>query len=175
LSLLAPLADRVTDKLPANFSVAGLIHLALPNAHIVHVRREAVDTCFSCYTNLFSHGLEFSYDLGELGRHYRAYESLMEHWRRILPEGAMLEVQYEDLVADFEVQARRIVDYCGLEWDSRCLSFYETKRAVRTASAAQVRRPLFSSSIGRWRPYNEQLRPLLDALERDPAKDGCSP
>ena len=175
LSLLAPLADRVTDKLPANFSVAGLIHLALPNAHIVHVRREPMDTCFSCYTNLFSHGLKFSYDLGELGRHYRAYESVMEHWRRILPEGAMLEVQYEDLVADFEVQARRIVDYCGLEWDSRCLSFYETKRAVRTASAAQVRRPLFSSSIGRWRPYNEQLRPLLDALECDPAKDGGSP
>jgi tetratricopeptide (TPR) repeat protein len=172
---LAPLADHITDKLPANFSIAGLLHLALPGAHIVHVRRDPVDTCFSCYANLFSHGLEFTYDLGELGRHYRAYASLMEHWRRILPEGAMLEVQYEDLVADFKPQARRIVDYCGLEWDARCLSFYETKRAVRTASAAQVRRPLFSSSIGRWRPYKEQLRPLLDALECKPQKDGGSP
>ena len=175
LGLLAPLADRITDKLPANFSNAGLIHLALPQAHIIHVRRDPVATCFSCYTNLFSQGLEFSYDLSELARHYRAYESLMEHWRRVLPQGAMLEVQYEDLVADFEAQARRIVDTCGLEWDARCLKFYETKRAVRTASAAQVRRPLFNSSIGRWRPYQEQLRPLFDALECDPAKDSASP
>jgi len=172
---LAPQADRITDKLPANFSLVGLIHLALPNSHIIHLRRDPVDTCFSCYTNLFSHGLEFTYNLGELARHYRAYKLLMEHWRAVLPEGAMLEVQYEDLVADFETQARRIVEYCGLEWDAHCLSFYETKRAVRTASAAQVRRPLFSSSIGRWRPYKEQLRPLLDALECDPAKDGGSP
>jgi tetratricopeptide (TPR) repeat protein len=175
LRALAPLADRVTDKLPANFSNAGLIHLVLPNARIIHVRRDPVDTCFSCYTNLFSRGLEFTYDLGELGRHYRAYDLLMEHWRRVLPEGVMLEVQYEDLVADFAAQARRIVDYCGLEWDARCLSFHETQRAVRTASAAQVRRPLFSSSIGRWRPYKEQLRPLLDALASDPVKDGGSP
>ena len=175
LGSLAPLADRITDKLPANFSVAGLIHLALPHAHIIHVRRDPVDTCFSCYTNLFSRGFEFTYDLGELGRHYRAYESLMEHWRRVLPEGAMLEVQYEDLVADFEAQARRILAYCGLEWDEHCLSFHKTERAVRTASAGQVRRPLFSSSVGRWRPYKEQLRPLLDALGCDPAKDSASP
>ena len=170
----APLADRITDKLPANFSFAGLIHLALPNAHIIHLRRNPVDTCFSCYANLFPHGLEFTYELGELGRHYRAYESLMDHWRAVLPEGAMLEVRYENLVADFETQARRIVEYCGLEWDEHCLSFHETKRAVRTASAGQVRRPLFSTSIGRWRPYKEMLRSLLDALQYDPAEDDRS-
>ncbi len=170
LPALASPADRITDKLPANFSIAGLIHLALPNARIIHVRRDPMDTCFSCYANLFSRGLEFTYDLGELGRHYRAYESLMDHWRRVLPGGAMLEVQYEDLVADFEAQARRIVDYCGLAWDARCLAFHETQRAVRTASAAQVRRPLFSHAIGRWRPYEPWLRPLLEALERNRAR-----
>jgi len=168
----APLADRITDKLPFNFSVVGLIHLALPKARIIHVRRDPVDTCFSCYTNLFSQGLEFTYDLEELGRYYCAYQSLMKHWHRVLPEVAMLEVQYEELVLDFEAHARLIVDYCGLEWDARCLVFHKTKRAIRTASAAQVRRPLFSSSIGRWLPYREQLRPLLDVLGDDPAKDG---
>ena len=93
----------------------------------------------------------------------------MDHWRRVLPPGAMLEVQYEGLVADFETQARRIIEYCGLDWDARCLRFHETQRAVRTASAAQVRRPLFSHAIGRWRPYEQWLQPLLDALERNQA------
>lgn len=175
LHSLAPDADRITDKLPANFSRVGVIHLTLPQARIIHVRRDPVDTCYSCYANLFSQGLEYTYDLGELGRHYRAYEALMENWRRVLPEGAMLEVQYEEMVADFETQARRIVAYCGLEWDGRCLNFHETDRAVRTASAGQVRLPLFASSIGRWRPYAEQLRPLLDALGRDWERDRGSP
>lgn len=167
LRALAPLADRITDKLPFNFSLAGLIHLVLPNARIIHLRRDPVDTCFSCYANLFSQGIEFSNDLGELGRHYRAYQRLMAHWRCVLPQEAMLEVQYEELVGDFEAQSRRIVDYCGLEWDTHCLSYHETKRAVRTASSAQVRRPLFKSSIGRWLPYKKQLQPLLDALGDD--------
>ena len=169
---LAPSADRIIDKLPFNFGILGLIHLVLPKARIIHLRRDPVDTCFSCYANLFSQGIEFSNDLGELGRYYRAYQRLMAHWRRVLPQGAMLEVQYEELVADFETQSRRIVDYCGLEWDANCLLYYETKRAVRTASAAQVRQPLFSNSIGRWLPYKQQLQPLLDALKGKPAIDG---
>lgn len=167
----APEAERITDKLPANFSLAGLIHLALPNARIIHVQRDPMDTCYSCYANLFSQGMEFAYDLGELGRHYRAYERLMGHWRAVLPEGAMLDVQYEDLVADFEAQARRIVAYCALPWDDRCLSFYETKRAVRTASAAQVRRPVYASSVGRWHPYRAKLGPLVAALAGEPQPD----
>jgi len=164
LAALAPQASRITDKLPANFRHLGLIRLALPKARIIHVRRDPVDTCFSCYTKLFASGLNYTYDLGELGRYYKAYEALMGHWRVVLPAGAMLEVQYETLVADFEAGARRIVEFCGLDWDERCLRFYETKRAVRTMSEFQVRRPVFASSIGRWRAYEQWLSPLLDAL-----------
>ncbi|MBU6297019.1 MAG: sulfotransferase [Alphaproteobacteria bacterium] len=160
----APQAERIVDKLPANFRLIGLIHLALPKARIIHIRRDPMDTCFSCYAKLFINSLEYSCDLGELGRYYRAYEGLMAHWRRVLPEGAMLEVQYEELVSDFEAQARRIVGYCGLDWDARCLSFHSTERPVHTASAAQVRRPLFQSSVGRWKPYAEWLAPLREAL-----------
>ncbi len=164
LKAMAPRADRVIDKLPSNFMLCGLIHLALPAARIIHVRRDPVDTCFSCYANLFSQGIYYSYDLGELGRYYRAYEALMDHWRDVLPQGAMLEVQYEDLVANFETEARRIIAYCGLDWDARCLSFHKTERVVHTLSAAQVRLPLYQSSIGRAAPYRQWLAPLIDAL-----------
>jgi len=170
---LAPTAERITDKMPSNFRFVGLIHLALPNARIIHVRRDPIDTCLSCYSKIFTGDQPFSYDLGELGRFYRAYEALMAHWRRVLPEGAMIEVQYEELVADFEKQARRIVDYCGLAWDERCLAFHETKRPVLTASAVQVRQPLYRSAVGKWRPYAALLAPLLDALgSEDTTEDG---
>src|SRR6516225_2110522 len=106
----------------------------------------------------------FTYDLGELGGYYRAYQKLMEHWRHVLPPGVMLDVQYEELVIDFEEQARRIVTHCGLEWDDCCLSFYEKQRPVKTASVVQVRQPVYRSSVGRWRPDNHLLRPLLEAL-----------
>jgi len=164
LSALAPQAKRITDKLPANFRHLGLIRLALPKARIIHVRRDPLDTCFSCYTKLFRSGLNYTYDLSELGHYYKAYASLMAHWRGVLPEAAILEVQYEALVADFESGARRIVEFCGLHWDERCLRFYETRRAVRTLSEFQVRRPVFSSSIGRWRAYEPWLSPLFEAL-----------
>jgi tetratricopeptide (TPR) repeat protein len=163
---LAPTAERITDKMPANFRFAGLIHLALPNARIIHTRRDPVDTCLSCFSKLFAGKQPYSYELGELGRYYRAYEALMEHWRHVLPEGVMLEVQYEDVVADFERQARRIVAHCGLAWDDACLAFHATQRPVRTASATQVRQPIYQGAVGRWRPYARMLAPLLDALER---------
>jgi tetratricopeptide (TPR) repeat protein len=164
---LAPAAERITDKMPSNFRFAGLIHLALPNARIIHVRRDPIDTCVSCFSKIFTGDQPFSYDLGELGRYYRAYDALMAHWRRVLPADAMLEVQYEDLVADFEKHARGIVAHCGLAWDERCLAFHETKRPVLTASAVQVRQPLYRSAVGRWRPYAAMLAPLLQALESD--------
>ncbi len=164
LQALAPQAERVIDKLPANFRHLGLIHLTLPNARIIHVRRNPADTCHSCYSKLFLNGLNYTYDLGELGRYYNAYETLMAHWRTVLPERAMIEVQYETLIENFSDEARRIVAFCGLEWDERCLRFHETKRAVRTLSEFQVRQPLFKTSIGRWRPYEKQLQPLLDTL-----------
>ena len=165
----ASTADRITDKMPGNFLYAGYINLALPNARIIHARRDPMDTCFSCFSQSFGDdSLPYTYDLGELGRFYRAYEALMAHWREVLPPGAMLEVQYEEVVADLEGQARRIVAYCGLEWDARCLDFHRTERPVRTASMAQVRQPIYTSSVGRWRPYQAFLGPLRAALELDP-------
>ena len=161
-------AKRITDKRPGNFLCAGLIHSALPNARIIHTRRDPIDTCFSCFSQLFGSNLPYAYDLGELGRCYRAYEALMSHWREVLPPGAMLEVQYEEVVADLEGQARRIVAYCGLEWDARCLDFHRTERQVRTASVSQVRQPIYKSSVGRWRAYEAFLGPLREALKTDP-------
>jgi hypothetical protein len=160
---LAPAAARVVDKMPANFRFVGLIHRALPNAKIIHVYRDPVDTCMSCYAQLFA-GLPYAYDLGELGRYYRGYATLMAHWRRVLPPGAMIEVKYERLIADLRGEAQRLLAYCELEWDERCLQFHKTRRAVRTASFAQVRRPIYRDSVGRWEAHREALRPLLDAL-----------
>lgn len=160
----APDARRITDKMPANFLAVGLIHLMLPNAKIIHVKRNPLDTCLSCFTTLFEHKQEYSYDLAELGRYYAGYARLMDHWRKVLPEGAFLEVQYEDIVADQEAQARRLIEYCGLEWNDACLNFHQNKRVVRTASVTQVRQPIYKSSVERWRPYEKFLRPLFDTL-----------
>lgn len=162
----APTADRVINKTPANFRLTALIHLALPNARIIHVRRDPADTCLSCFSKRFTGDLPYTYDLAELGRYYRAYETLMAHWRDVLPVGRMLEVRYEDLVGDLEGESRRIIAYCRLEWDPRCLDFHETERLVQTASAIQVRRPVYRSSVGRWRAFERHLSPLLAELGR---------
>jgi tetratricopeptide (TPR) repeat protein len=169
LAAMAPSARRVVDKLPANFRHLGLIHLAMPGARIVHVRRDPMDTGFSCYSKLFLNGLNYTYDLGEIGRYYRLYDAMMAHWRAALPPGAMIEIDYETLVDDLEAQARRIVAFCGLEWDARCLAFHETDRPVRTLSRTQVRTPLFKTGIGRWRRYEAELAPLRDALRSRPS------
>ncbi len=155
---------RVVDKSPGNFLSVGLIRLILPNARIIHTVRNPIDTCASCYSKLFSSGQHFSYDMEELGRYYRSYSEMMTHWRSVLPPAAMLEVSYEDVVDDLAGQARRLIEYCGLPWDDRCLDFYKTIRSVRTASGVQVRQPLFRSSLQRWRQYESDLAPLLQAL-----------
>ncbi len=159
--------QRITDKLPANFRYAELIHLALPNARIIHTCRDPIDTCLSCFSILFV-TQPFTYDLGELGRYYRTYARLMDHWRELLPSFVLLDVKYEELVADFEAQARRIVTHCGLEWDDRCLAFYDTRRPVRTASLVQVRQPVYQTSIRRWRPSDDVLRPLSHEIDLAP-------
>ena len=169
ITRLCPDATHVTDKKPSNFLFAGLIHLALPNARIIHAVRYPVDTCMSCFSKLFASGQYHTYDLEELGRYYRHYQTLMEHWHRVLPPGRILEVRYEDVVADLEGQARRIIFHCGLEWDRRCLAFHETERPVHTASAAQVRRPIYSSSIGRWHAYEPFLWPSMRSDAVGPA------
>jgi tetratricopeptide (TPR) repeat protein len=163
IQCLAPEAERIIDKMPNNFFHAGLIHLALPNARIIHLRRDPRDTALSCFSTLFVMGHAHTYDLAELGRYMRAYENLMQHWRQVLPKGAMIEVQYEELVANLEEQARRIVEYCDLEWNDACLSFHNNKRPVRTASVMQVRQPIYASSVGRWRLYEKELEPFWRA------------
>jgi tetratricopeptide (TPR) repeat protein len=169
LDLVAPAAAgkrRLTDKMPNNFLHLGLIHLALPGARVIHCRRDPVDTCLSCYSKLFTTGQEFSYDMAELGRYYRCYEALMAHWRAVLPAERFIEVAYESVVADLEAEARRLVAFCGLDWDPACLSFHETARPVRSASMNQVRRPLYRSSLRRWEAFRDELGPLLEALGR---------
>ncbi len=160
----APGSKHITDKMPANFFAVPLIHLAMPNAKIIHVNRNPVDTCVSCFTRLFNRKQEHTYDLAELGRYYTDYAKLMDHWRAVLPADAFLDIQYEDIVADQEKQARRLLEYCGLEWNEACLDFHKTKRQVRTASVTQVRQPIYNTSVERWRKYEKFLGPLLEEL-----------
>jgi hypothetical protein len=160
---LAPEAPRITNKLPGNMVFVGLVSLLYPQAKIIHCTRDPLDTCFSCYSKLFTTGHPFSYELGELGRFHRMYARLMQGWEVALP-GRMLQLRYEDLVQDFEAQVRRLVSYCGLPWDEACLRFHESRRSVRTASLAQVRRPIYANSVGRWRNYEKELAPLKAAL-----------
>jgi hypothetical protein len=152
------------DKLPANFRHLGLIQLALPGARIIHVRRDAVDTCLSCFSKLFTGSVPYAYDLAELARYYRAYVTLMEHWRGVLRPGLVLEVRYEDVIADPEAQVRRMLAHCAVPWNPDCLSFHNTQRRVRTASTAQVRRPLYATSVGRWRTFEPIATSLHHAL-----------
>jgi hypothetical protein len=167
LERLAGTAARLTDKMPSNFFWAGLIHLAFPNAAILHTVRDPLDTCLSCFSKLFAEDHPYTYDLGELGRFYQRYERLMAHWHAALPPGRILDVRYEAVVADLEGQARRILAHCGLAWDERCLAFHTKARPVRTASLAQVRQPLYGTAVGRARAYEEFLGPLKDALAGD--------
>ncbi|MGA9855247.1 MAG: sulfotransferase [Gammaproteobacteria bacterium] len=164
LTQLAPEAMRITDKLPGNMALVGLIQIAFPRARIIHCVRDPLDTCVSCFSKLFTTGHAFSYELGELGRFYRLYEELMHHWHTLLPAGRMLEVRYENVVTDLESQARRLLEFCGLPWDDACLRFHEHRRIVKTASLAQVRQPIYASSVGRWRHYTHYLEPLRQAL-----------
>ena len=162
---LAPEAERIIDKRLSNFELAGFIHLMLPNARFIHTHRDPCDTALSCFATLFTSGLDYTYDLAELAGYYRGYLAMMEHWRSVLPQDVMLEVAYEEVVDDLEGQTRRILAYCGIEWDDACLAFHKTERSVLTASAAQVRQPLYRSSVGRWRAHEDLLQPFVRALE----------
>jgi len=164
LAALAPAGERVTDKMPSNYYFAGLIHMTLPDAVIIHSMRNPVDTCLSCFSTLFNAEQNHTYELGEIGRYYVRYRRLMDHWRRVLPPRRILDVRYEDVVADLEGQARRILAHCGLPWDEHCLAFHQTDRPVSTASATQVRQPIYKTSVDRWRVSEDKLAPLLSAL-----------
>jgi tetratricopeptide (TPR) repeat protein len=164
--------EHFTDKLPNNFNHIGLIQSILPNATIIDARRHPMDSCFSTFKQYFAEGQTFSYDLIELGRYYRSYIELMDHWDAVLP-GKVLHVQYEELVRDPEATIRRLLTHAGLPFEPACINFHQTKRSVRTASAEQVRQPLYTSGVGYWRNFERELEPLRialgDALERFPA------
>jgi tetratricopeptide (TPR) repeat protein len=164
LLAIGPATPRATDKMLSNVPFVGLIHMALPNARFIHVVRDAVDTCLSCFSTLFVDGHPYAYDLGELGRYYKGLRDVMAHWHSVLPQDAMIEMRYESLVGDLEGQARRMLHHCGLDWDAACLDFQNSTRPIWTASAGQIRKPLYTSSVGRWRPSAELLKPLLDSL-----------
>jgi tetratricopeptide (TPR) repeat protein len=151
------------DKMPNNFSHVGLIQAILPRAVVIDVRRHPMDACFSTFKQHFAEGQSFSYDLEDLGRYYCCYLSLMDHWDTVLP-GKVLRLQYEQLIRDPETQIRRLLSHCALPFEPACLSFHETKRPVRTASAEQVRQPLYTSGVGYWRHFEAQLAPLRRAL-----------
>jgi hypothetical protein len=155
---------RVTDKLPGNFLHLGLIALLFPRASFIHCSRDPMDTCLSCYFLKFHQAHPYSYRLQDLGFYYREYQRLMAHWRQVLPV-RMLEVDYEDLVARQEEVSRQLVAHCGLEWDDRCLDFHKSDRNVRTASLAQVRQPMYRTSVKRWKHFEPFLGPLRAALE----------
>jgi len=166
-------AERVTDKMLSNYYFVGLLNLIFPNAKVINIVRNPVDTCLSAYTKLFKDDMPHSYDLGEMGRYYRMYEDIIAHWHKVLPEGYLKQVNYEDIVADIDTNAREIVDFVGLEWDNACVDFHKSKRPIKTASVVQVRKPVYNTSVERWKNYGEKdLKPLLEALDwpRKPAK-----
>jgi tetratricopeptide (TPR) repeat protein len=154
---------RFIDKMPNNFRHIGLIHLILPNARIIDARREPMACCFSNFKQLFATGQEFTYSIEDIARYYRMYEAQMAHWEAVLP-GKILKVQHEDVVEDLEGNVRRLLEYCGLEFEPACLEFYRTERSVRTASSEQVRRPIFKEGLDQWRHFEPWLEPLKSAL-----------
>jgi ribosomal protein L15 len=162
-------AKRITDKLLTNYFFVGLIHLLYPKAKFVNTQRDPVDTCLSGFTKLFKDDMPHSYDLAELGRYYGKYRELMEHWHKVLPKGVLKTVQYEDVVADTEKEAKALIEFIGLEWDPKCVDFHKSDRPVKTASVAQVRKPIYNTSVKRWKKYGNGLQPLVDAIEGKPA------
>jgi tetratricopeptide (TPR) repeat protein len=163
LTALNPSAARITDKMPLNFMHLGLISILLPHARIIHCRRDPLDTCLSCYMTPFNFGNDFKYDLTHLGLFYRDYHRLMSHWKSVLPT-RILDVDYEQLVADPRGQTQAMLEFINLSWDEKCVRFHENKRPVATSSVEQVRKPIYKSSLNRWRRYENHLGPLKAAV-----------
>jgi len=158
-----PDADRVTDKMPGNFFHLGLIAIMLPGARVIHCMRDSLDTCLSIYFQVFNYSHSYATDLAHIGAYYKEYRRMMAHWQSVL-DVPIFDVRYEELVADQERVSRELVAFCGLEWDARCLQFHTSERVVATASFDQVRKPVYRSSVRRWKNYERHLGPLLEAL-----------
>ncbi|TPM37602.1 sulfotransferase [Mesorhizobium sp. B2-3-4] len=159
----APTAQRIIDKMPHNFELIGLLTLLFPNARIIHCRRDAIDNCVSCFVLPFSSAHSYNTNLRALGLYYREYDRLMRHWNEVFP-GRIFENRYETLVEDQEAQSRRLIDYLGLPWDDACLRFFDREGAVTTPSRWQVRQPIYKSSVKRWKNYESEIQPLIEAL-----------
>jgi tetratricopeptide (TPR) repeat protein len=155
---------RFTDKMPNNFAHVGFIKTILPNAKIINARRHPLDSCLGSYKQLFARGQPFTYDLYEIGEYYLEYQRMMDYWHEVFPR-RVLDVQYEEVVADLDGQVRTVLEFCELPFEDDCLRFHETRRAVKTASSEQVRQPIYSAALHRWRNYQEHLTPLIDVLE----------
>jgi tetratricopeptide (TPR) repeat protein len=165
-------AKRVTDKLLTNYFFVGLIHMLYPNAKFINTQRDPVDTCLSGFTKLFKDDMPHSYDLAELGRYYGKYREIMDHWCKVLPKGTMTTVHYENVVADTEKEAKALIEFIGLKWDPKCLEFHKSDRPVKTASVAQVRKPIYKTAVKRWTKYGDGLQPLVDAINGKSARGG---
>ncbi len=162
---LSPQSDFVSDKMPANFMQLGLIYLSMPNARIIHSIRDPMDSCFSCFARHFQKGMEFTYSLDSLARYYKRYTKLMNHWKKVLPESFILDVRYEELVKNTEQQSRKILEFIGVEWDPNCLEFHKSERVTKTASMAQVKKPIYKTSIARWSHFSKELNSLSNQLK----------
>jgi tetratricopeptide (TPR) repeat protein len=160
LEKFSPSASRIVDKAPVNSDFLGLIYSVFPNARVIYMQRDPIDTCLSCYFQQFLAGINFAFDLSDLVHYYREHERLMAHWRAVLPPGFILDVPYEELVADQETWSRKMIDFIGLEWDARCLEFHTNRRQVTTASVWQVRQKIYRSSVARWHNYEKFIGPL---------------
>jgi hypothetical protein len=165
LDNVSPTALRVVDKAPLNSDHLGVIHSIFPNARIIYMRRDPIDTCLSCYFQNFSMAHTFTFDLSDLAHYYQEHHRLINHWRTALPQGSILDVPYEEMVADQEGWTRKILDFIGLEWDPRCLEFQATERPMMTASFWQVRQKIFKTSVQRWRNY-EKFVDQVPALKK---------
>lgn len=164
LRALAPEAKYISNKMPANFAHLGLIHLALPAAKIIHVERHPMDTLFSNFSKLYSDGVYWSYSFEGLAGYYRYYREVMDHWKQVLPPTTVLNVDYEALIEDPRAQIARILDFIGVGWSDECLNFHKSDRPIKTASVAQVRKPIYKSSSARWKRFENELLPLRDLI-----------
>jgi hypothetical protein len=152
------------DKMPNNFAHIGFIKTILPNAKIINAKRHPLDSCVSSFKQLFYKGQSWSYDLFEIGEYYLEYERLMKHWHEVYPND-IYDIQYEKLIEDQEEETKKLIDYCGLDWEEECLKFYENKRSVNTASSEQVRQPIYKGAMFAWKNYESELGPLIEILD----------
>jgi tetratricopeptide (TPR) repeat protein len=155
----------ISNKTPNNFLHLGLIKLILPNAKIIHLLRDPMDVCLSCYSRYFTESVDFTSQLEELGRYYVRYREMMQYWESVLPANSVYTVQYENVARDLETETRKLLDFIGLEWEDSCLNFQDNQRKVNTASIAQVRKPIYTSSIARWERFSEELQPLMEIVK----------